>query len=289
MYHTGIADEAGKSIDVQIKAHRELGWKHIELRGVNGVTFTDVSDAEFEQIRGKLADNGLQCSCFASAIANWASKITDPFEKDIETLTRSIKRMQKMKTEFIRVMSWNNDGMSEDAWRDEAVRRMKKLADLARDGGVKLVIENCGGWASASAENFKRFFELVNSPALKAVYDTGNPASHLHNNTWDWYQAAKPHIVYVHIKAHTGPVADEKKRAHVYPDDPAGASLIRETLADIFKSGYDGGISIEPHLKSVVHEGKTANNEEAAYLTYVEYGKRTMKLVQEALKKAGKK
>ncbi|RKY76941.1 sugar phosphate isomerase/epimerase, partial [candidate division KSB1 bacterium] len=30
MFFTGIADEAGKSLDVQIRAHKELGWDHIE-------------------------------------------------------------------------------------------------------------------------------------------------------------------------------------------------------------------------------------------------------------------
>ena len=30
MYLSGIADEAGANIDLQIKATQELGWKHIE-------------------------------------------------------------------------------------------------------------------------------------------------------------------------------------------------------------------------------------------------------------------
>ena len=31
---TGISDEAGAPLDVQIKAHKELGWDSIESRGV---------------------------------------------------------------------------------------------------------------------------------------------------------------------------------------------------------------------------------------------------------------
>jgi len=34
MILTGIADEAGVSLETQIKATRELGWKHIEMRAV---------------------------------------------------------------------------------------------------------------------------------------------------------------------------------------------------------------------------------------------------------------
>jgi sugar phosphate isomerase/epimerase len=281
MFYSGISDEAGKPIDVQIKAHRELGWKHIELRNVLTQAFTDVSDAEFDAISGKLADAGLQVSCFASPIANWACKITDDFQRDVDILKRSIPRMKKLNTPFIRIMSYENNGLTEDDWRKEAVRRVKELSKMAEDGGVTLVLENCGGWASAKAENFSRFYELVNSPALKAVYDTGNPASHGHTNTWDWYLAAKPHIAYVHIKCHTGPRSAEDKGEHVWPEE--GASLIAKTMKDLIASGYDGGFSIEPHLKVVYHEANQISDEDAAYRTYVEYGRRMVKMVEATL------
>ncbi len=285
MFLTGIADEAGKDIDTQIRAHQELGWSHIELRNVPSGQFTDVSDAEFDEICGKLDAANIKVSCFASALANWARKITNPLEADLKDLERSIPRMKKLGTQFIRVMSWPNDGLDTDAWRDEAVKRMKTLAKLAEDGGVILALENCSGWASESAEHYARFFELVDSSALKAVYDTGNPAGHGHTNTWTWYEKAKPHIAYVHIKSHTGPNPKNGEPRMTFPDDPESDSKIPETLADLVKSGYDGGVSIEPHLKAVVHEGKEISDAEAAYQTYVEYGKRLARMVEGA--KAG--
>jgi sugar phosphate isomerase/epimerase len=200
---SGIADEAGKSLATQIRAHRELGWKYIEIRNVDGEQLTDLPDDKFETIVAQLADADLQVSAFASGIANWATKITDDFHLSVHTLERAIKRMQRLNTKYIRVMSYPNDGLSDDAWRDEAVRRMKEMGARAEAAGVILMVENCDGWASTSPQNYARFFELVNSPAVQAVYDTGNPASHGHSNTWEWYNRAKPHIGYIHIKAHT--------------------------------------------------------------------------------------
>lgn len=284
MFMSGIADEAGKPLDVQIKAHKELGWDYIELRNVEGGQFHDLDDAAFERAAGMLADAGLKVSCFASAIANWACKITDDFERDRLILARSIPRMQKLCTPFIRVMSYPNDGLADDAWRDEAVRRLKVLSRMAADGGVTLVCENCDGWASQSAANYGRIFELVDSPAFKAVYDTGNAASHGCAETWPWYLAAKPHIAYIHIKAHTGPNPAAGEPDHTWPED--GSSLVAETLQNLFFEGYDGGISIEPHLKAVVHENKAISDEDAAYATYVEYGRRAEKMVREAMAKA---
>ena len=274
---SGIADEAGKDIDSQIRAHKMLGWEFIEIRTVDGVQFTDVTDEKFDEIGEKLADARMRVSCFASGIANRACKVTEPVEKSIEALNRAIPRMHDLDTEYIRAMSYPNNGLPEEQWRDEAVRRMKALGQMAEDAGIIIVVENCDGWASTSPENYARFFEMVDCPAVRAVYDTGNPASHGHTNTWDWYLRSKPHIAYVHIKAHTDRQGD-KKGKHVWPD--AGASKVVETLQDLLAHGYHGFVSIEPHLKAIIHEGKKITDAEAALLTYVEYGQRLMRLVE---------
>jgi sugar phosphate isomerase/epimerase len=279
MNFSGIADEAGKSLATQIRAHKQLGWNYIEVRNVDGTQFTDITDQQFDHACAQLADAGIKVSAFASGIANWATKITDPFENSTRTLQRAIRRMQQLDAKFIRVMSYPNDGLADDAWRDEAVRRFKEMAKIAQDGGIILMVENCDGWASTSAQNYSHFFELVDSPAVKAVYDTGNPASHGQSNTWEWYQNAKPHIAYIHIKAHTESQNGEKGK-HVFPD--SGASKVEETLRDALSNGYDGFISIEPHMEAIAHEGKQISDEEAAFDTYVEYGQRLMKLVDKA-------
>ena len=281
MYFSGIADEAGKDLASQIKAHKELGWTHIETRSVDGVQFTALEDSVFNDVKGQLDDAGLTVSCIAGPIANWATKITDPIENDLRILETNIPRMKQLGTQFIRVMSWPNEGLSDADWKSQAISRMKQLAAMAEDGGVTLVLENCDGWASTSAEANGTFLAEVGSPALKAVYDTGNAASHGFLNTWDWYQASKDHIAYVHIKAHTGPQPDGSEGEHVYPDE-SDESKVAETLEDLLRGGYDGGISIEPHLDSVIHLGKEISDGDAAYQSYVEYGRRTMKIVEAA-------
>jgi sugar phosphate isomerase/epimerase len=282
MFYSGIADEAGQAVDTQIRAHKELGWSHIELRKTDGKQFTDATDAEFDAIRRKLDAAGIRVSCFASPIANWATKITQPIENDIAILERAIPRMKTLGTSFIRVMGWPNDGLPEAEWRARAVSRMKELTRRAEDGGITLVLENCDGWPSRSAKDYGEFFSLVGSPALKAVYDTGNAPGHKFTNVWEWYQTAKPHIAYIHIKAHTGFGVPENEVAHVWPDDPRSASMVPAIAKDLFAGGYDGGFSIEPHMKAIIHLGKEISNEEAAYQTYVEHGRRMMKVIEAA-------
>ena len=179
MFFSGIADESGKPLETQIRAHTELGWKHIEVRNVNDTTLAFADEKEFDQIRAALQKAGLQVSCFASQIANWARDIQGPFELDVDELKRAIPRMRKMGTPFIRIMSYaNKNKLPEAQWRDEAVRRIRELAKMAEDGGVTLVHENCDGWGGLGPKQTLELLKVVGSPALKLVFDTGNTVHH---------------------------------------------------------------------------------------------------------------
>ena len=60
-----------------------------------------------------------------------------------------------------------------------------------------------------------------------------------------------------------------------------GIGSVREIIAGLLGRGYDGGLSIEPHITSVVHLGQDASDPRAAFDSYVEYGRRLEALVSE--------
>ena len=280
MYFSGISDESGQAIDTQIKAHKELGWEYLELRMIDGENLTAVSDAKFDEVYEKVTAAGMKVSCFGGAIANWARPITCDPQIDIDDLAQAIPRMQKFGTEFIRVMSYPNDAdnpLSDDTWRKEAISRMKVLAKMAEDGGIVLAHENCSGWGGQTAENSNILLGEVDSPALKSVFDTGNPVAH-GVDSWGWYKAVRDTIAYVHIK--DAKIA-ETPGEEVYTYCGEGDGDVRKIVADLLATGYDGGISIEPHLAAVIHTGQKATSEEFLYDSYTEYGRRLMKLVDE--------
>ena len=277
MFFSGISDEAGQAIDVQIQAHQELGCHHLELRLVDGVNLVQVTDDKFDEVYAKVTEAGMQVSCFSSAIANWARPITADVNVDIEDLKRAIPRMKRLGSPFIRVMSYPNDPKSpvpENEWRKEAIRRMKMFAKIAEDGGVLLAHENCSGWGGLSAENSNILLEEVNSPALKVVFDTGNPVTY-RQNAWEYYQAVFDSIVYVHIK--DARIVDDKE---VYTYCGEGDGFVKEIVGDLLARGYDGGFSIEPHLAAIVHTGQKASSADQLYQSYVEYGRRLMRIVE---------
>ncbi len=278
-FFSGIADEAAKDIDTQIRAHRELGWKHIEMRNIDGVNLTDVDDAKFEEIRSKLDDAGLRVSCFASQLCNWARPISGDLEIDVKELERAIPRMKTLDAPFIRCMSYPNADppWKEKDWRAEVIRRLRVLAGIAEEGGVTLVHENCNGWGGLGPRQTMELLEEVGSPRLQLVFDTGNPC-HYGQDAWEYYEGVRDRIVYVHIKDYFQPERKGDERACFAGE---GVGHVRRILGDLISRGYDGGVSIEPHLASVIHLKQDIEDPEKAFSTYVEYGRRLERLVAE--------
>jgi len=276
MKFSGISDEAGQAIEIQIKAHKELGWEYMEIRNVDGENLTMMSDEKFEVVYRKISESEMKVSCFASCIANWATKISGDFKKDYDELKRAIPRMKRFNTKYIRVMSWPNDPKNpydEKKWAEEVIRRMKELTKIAEDEGIIIVHENCSGWGGLSPENMVTLVKEIDSPNFKLLYDTGNV---LHYNKgidpWDFYTKVKPYIEYVHIKDYN------REEKATFPGE--GEAKIKEILLDLKKNGYEGFVSIEPHIASVVHEGKVGDPE-ITYKTYIMYGKKLMALLNE--------
>ena len=100
----------------------------------------------------------------------------------------------------------------------------------------------------------------------------------------------KEFIYYVHIK-------DAKfigrgdngfaKAEFTFPGE--GEGDVACIVEDLIRNGYDGGFSMEPHMKLVFHESTPAESAAAErYQNYVEYGRRFMKLVDDIKAKCGK-
>src|SRR2546422_1053886 len=111
MILTGISDEAGNTLDAQIRATRELGWTHLEMRGVEvpgfpKANFHDIPDKAFEVAVGRLMEAGIKVYCFGSTIMNWAKKVIDPFDLTLGEVRRCLPCMRRLGTHYVRIMSF---------------------------------------------------------------------------------------------------------------------------------------------------------------------------------------
>lgn len=276
---SGLSDEAGPDIESQIAVHQELGWNHMELRLVDGKNVAgELSEAAFERVAGSIEQSEMEVTCFASAIGNWSRHIRDDFSVDRNELKNTIPRMNRLGVKYIRTMSWLGDGVDDDDWRDEVFRRYRELVAMAADGGVLLAHENCTGWGGLSVENSLRLLDTINSPNLVPLFDIGNTISH-GQDPWEFYTGLKSRIRYIHVKDCQRNTEAEGGRSSKYSFPGEGDAMVREILSDAVDSGYEGVISIEPHVEKVVHDSGKAPSVTRMRESYLKYGRMLEKIL----------
>lgn len=288
MYLTGFADEAAVSIDDQIRATKQLGWSRIEMREVNGKAFTDLDDREFDAVFGALDKAGVRVNCFGSRIANWSKQIDRPFDSCLQEARIAIPRMKRLGTTLVRIMSFAvlKDRAAEDQMEAERFTRVRELHKLFAGEGLAPVHENCMNYGGMGWTYTLRLLENV--PGLKLVFDTGNPVSSEdrtqkppfpRQSSWEFYQHVRDHVAYVHIK---DGVWDEASKRVTWTFPGEGQGDVKRILKNLLDRGYDGGFSMEPHMKVVYHEQTPAAEAVARLANYVEYGRRFERLIREA-------
>ena len=290
MILTGIGDEAANSINGQIQANKELGWKNIEMRGVevpgfSKANFHDLPDKAFDLAVEKLHSTGVGVYCFGSTIMNWAKTVETPWEVTLAEVQRAIPRMQRTGAKYVRIMSFKP---KDDDYRIPAVvfERVREVTSRFLDAGIQPVHENCMNYGGMSWQHALELLDKV--PGLKWVFDTANPIFNPDRSKpkpwpkqdpWEFWTHLRDHSVHIHVKDATWNPA-KNDADYNWPGE--GAGRVRDILKDAIGRGYDGGISIEPHMVVVFHDAQSkTSNEDAMRANYVEYGQRLEKMISE--------
>ena len=272
----GFADEAGKSIEEQIIATKEANWDAIEVRNADGENFCSMSDEAFARNLEKLKEAEIQIAGFGSQIANWGRPIDTDFQVDLDELRRAAPRMHEAGCRIIRIMSYPNrqeNPLPDADWKQEVFRRLRELAAIAEGEGIILGHENCDGYGGKGPDETLEMLDAVDNPALKLIFDTGNAVFH-GQDALAFYEKVKDAVVHIHVK--DGKIVEDGEIVACYPDEGMGHN--REVFASLKSRGYDGCISIEPHIAAVVHLAKDVEDTEQARTIYVEYARRTQAL-----------
>jgi sugar phosphate isomerase/epimerase len=286
---SGFADEAGHSLATQIRATKELGWSNTEMRfvqvpGYESGNLHEIPEAAFHQVVDELAKADIKVHCFGSALGNWAKDIRKPFDGCLAEAKRAAARMPLLGTKFIRIMSYPVLRDQADQMKEERFRRLREFVSILSDAGATVLHENCSNYGGMSWTHSLELLENV--PGLKLVFDTGNPVGDRDHSkpeldptqsSWEFYTHVREHILHLHIK--DAVIGADGKKEHRYPGE--GDGDVRRVITDLLGTGYTGAISIEPHLKIAPEFKEGFSEEEGAYKTYVEYGRRLEKILKE--------
>ena len=283
----GIADEGAVTIDGQIRVTQDLGWKWIESRFVEVEGFEkgpihDIPEEAFDQVVAKLEESSVGIYAFGSTICNWQKTVETPFEVTLAEVERTIPRMKRLGTKFVRIMSFKPD---DDAGTTppEVYERVGEVTKRFLAEGLQPVHENCMNHGGMSWQHAEELLEKV--PGLKWVFDTANPIFNADRRgeqpwgmqcPWEFWEHMRDHTTHIHIK---DAVKTEEGEQYHFPGE--GDGRVRDILKDAFSRGYDAGISIEPHMTVVFHDTDSEAPEQKMADNFIEYGRRLEKLIGE--------
>jgi sugar phosphate isomerase/epimerase len=192
--------------------------------------------------------------------------------------------MQRLGTKLIRIMSFK-PADDADAIPPQVFERVHEVTRRFLDAGLQPVHENCMNHGGMSWRHALELLERV--PGLKWVFDTANPIFNAdrsrpkpwpRQDPWEFWTKVRDVTAHIHVKDATWNPAKNDADYH-WPGE--GDGRVRDILRDALSRGFNGGISIEPHLAVVFHDASVQSSAEAQYSSYVEYGRRLERLVRE--------
>lgn len=290
MILTGISDEAANTLEGQIAALKKLGWRYVEMRGVEVLgfpkgNFHEIPEAAFDIALAKLSEAGIQVYCFGSTIMNWAKRIDDPpFDVTLAEVNRCIPRMQKAGATFVRVMSYKPKD-DESQIPKEVFHRVREVVRKFLDAGIQPVHENCMNYGGMSSSHALQLLQEV--PGLKWAFDPANPIFNPdrsrpkpwpRQDPWEFWTQVRDVTAHIHVKdASWNPAKNDAD--YRWPGE--GEGRVRDILRDALRRGYEGGISIEPHMVVVFHDAQSKSDDSAIQQNFVEYGRRLEQIILE--------
>ncbi|WP_078433175.1 sugar phosphate isomerase/epimerase family protein [Metabacillus halosaccharovorans] len=237
---SAFADEIDANLDTQMDVLDQHGIKHIEMRGVNGKLLVDSSLEEVKEIKKQIDTRGFKLSAVGSPLGK--IKITDDFEPHLEQFKHTLEIAKIMECKYIRMFSFFiPKGDAPGDYRDEVMKRWKSFIETAEGSGVILLHENESGIYGDTPERCLDLLNTVNSDYFKGIFDFANFVQCKAKNYPDGFELLKDYIEYIHVK--DAFYSDGR----VVPAGEGDGNVV-EILQVLHRNGYEGFLSLEPHL-----------------------------------------
>ncbi len=264
-----MTDEVSADLETALELATELGFEGVELRGIGESRYPAVSDLARQRVPTLIRDWGLPVAAISpglfkiptpvqpspeSQILRWEDALLSARHRTAEALVtahleellpRTIEAALELKAQTIVCFSFDR-GHREPSGPapDLVIEMLRQAAIKVAAAGLTLALEVehvCWGDVSNRA---REIVERVGHPALGINWDPANAYRSGEDRPFpDGYDRVRDLVRHVHYK-----------QASILPDGTRG--FTRQGAIDwhgqvnaLLRDGYDGWITVEPHVK----------------------------------------
>ena len=238
---SAFADEISPDLDEQIAVLQSENIHYLDLRGVWGTNVLDLTDQQVATIKQALTSGGIGVAAIGSPIGK--VPIDSSFDEQLQRFERALTLAREFQTPYVRIFSFYPPASQAAApvdYRDEVLRRVREMTDRARAVDVVLLHENERDIYGDTIARCVDLMGSVDDAHFQAALDPANFVVCGQVPFPDAYDALRSWVRYVHVK-------DVRADGALAP---AGEGVARwpDLLQRLRQDGYDGVLSLEPHL-----------------------------------------
>ncbi len=238
-YLSGFSDEAAASADEQIAAIQNAGFRHIDVRSIDGYNVSQLPLDHARLLRDKFDAAGIKAHILGTPIGK--VDITDDFEPELARLDHTVAVGEILGTNRIRIFSYfNNTNIPMSQWQTDALRRLKALRSRAQDRQVTLYHENERHIFGDRLEQVLAIVnELRDGESFRTIFDFDN-FTQSGDDAWENWLQLRDATDMFHLK--------ESDAAGQHVPVGQGIGRVRDILSDAMARGWEGALGLEPHL-----------------------------------------
>jgi sugar phosphate isomerase/epimerase len=248
---SAFADEISDDLSVQIETLKANGVANIELRGVWGKNVLELTTEEVRRIKHAADDNGIGFSAIGSPLGKFP--LDGDFQQQLDGLAKAIEFAGILGAPYVRIFSFYiPHGDEPSGHRSQVLDWLERLAGVAAESSIVLAHENEREIYGDTGDRCLDLLTSIRSPALTGIFDFANFVLCGEAPYEDCWVKLRDHITYFHVK-------DARMSDGEIVPPGLGDGDVERILAEAMEGGFDGFLTLEPHLNQAeANYGKTS-------------------------------
>ncbi len=239
---SGFSDEISSDFKEQLEHVVKLGMNYISLRGIDG---RNINEYSIEEINGYVKPTLEKYQVKVSSIGSPIGKVfiddEEGYNQQKIDLDRLCQIANILECDYMRIFSFYiPKDKNPEYYKDEVIAKTKEFVENAKKCNVDLLHENEKDIYGDTDVRVKELFDGVKSDNFRAIFDFANFVQ-VGTETLPAYKLLEDEIEYIHIKDAVFDVNENVVCG-------TGDGHIKEILKDVLAKGYEGFLTLEPHL-----------------------------------------